>query len=241
MNGRRIPLARKASADSDLQAEGSAGTDFAALREEMVEAQITRRGIKDPRVIAAMGRVPRHEFVPEAMRAHAYEDRPLPIGHDQTISQPYIVAFMTEALRLPEKARVLEIGTGSGYQTAVLAEIAAEVCTVEIVPELAERAAARLTRGNVVFAQRDGAGGWPEKAPFDGILVAAGASQVPSAWQEQLAPGGRLIMPLGGREWQHLVVVTREQHRFLQEKLLIVCFVPLTGRAVAGPGAPAEF
>lgn len=206
---------------------------FAGEREAMVARTIIRRGVKDARVLAAMCCVPRHEFVVVELRDSAYADRPLPIGFDQTISQPYIVAFMTEALRLPEEAHVLEVGTGSGYQAAVLAEVAARVFSVEIVPELAARAAvllARLGYLNIETAERDGSEGWPEHAPYDGILVAAAADEIPAPLIEQLKPGGRLILPVRVGEGQQLVVATREGDGFREEAVLSVAFVPMTGR-----------
>lgn len=208
--------------------------DFAGDREAMVARTIVRRGVKDARVLAAMCRVPRHEFVPVELRDSAYADRPLSIGFDQTISQPYIVAFMTEALRLPEGACVLEVGTGSGYQAAVLAEVAAQVFSVEIVPELVTRAAellARLGYGNIETAERDGSEGWLEHAPYDGILVAAAADEIPAPLVEQLKPGARLILPLRVGEGQQLVVVTRVGDGFREEAVLSVAFVPMTGSA----------
>lgn len=224
---------------SPEQAAGNAGAEdrFAALREAMVERQIVRRGIKDPRVLAAMRHVPRHFFVPDEERASAYEDRPLSIGLGQTISQPYIVAFMTEALRLPPQARVLEVGTGSAYQAAVLAEVAEEVFSVEIVPALAAHAVtllANLGFRNVETAERDGCDGWPEHAPYDGILVAAAAAKMPLALVEQLKPGARLVIPIGYWRVQNLVLVTREGSGFKQESLLPVSFVPMTGRVQNG-------
>jgi protein-L-isoaspartate(D-aspartate) O-methyltransferase len=207
---------------------------FTVLREEMVQQQIAKRGIADQRVLAAMRRVPRHEFVPAEKRESAYEDRPLAIGFGQTISQPYIVAFMTEALQLPEHARVMEVGTGSAYQTAVLAEIAGQVFSVEIVPELATRAAALLSRlgyKNIETAERDGYEGWLEHAPYDGILVAAAAEEIPVPLVEQLKPEGRLIIPVRSGYSQQLVVVTRVPGGFREEARMLVSFVPMTGNA----------
>ena len=210
---------------------------FDVQRTEMVRDQIAARGIKDERVLAAMLRVPRHSFVQESERDAAYEDHPLPIGSGQTISQPYIVAFMTEQLRLPAGgAYVLDVGTGSAYQAAVLAAVASRVYSVEIVPGLAGRAQALLTElgvTNVEVAVRDGCTGWPEHAPYDGILVAAAADRVPGALLLQLKPGARLVMPIGSLHSQQLVVVTRGPGAdgWSEEELLPVCFVPMTGRA----------
>jgi protein-L-isoaspartate(D-aspartate) O-methyltransferase len=188
-----------------------------------------------PAVIAAMSRVERHEFVPEALRDRAYEDRPLPIGYGQTISQPYIVALMTDLLEPGPGDRLLEVGTGSGYQAAVLAELGLEVYTIEIVPELAEQAAARLERlGYDKAATRvgDGYHGWPERAPFDGIVVTAAADHVPPPLVAQLRPGGRMVIPVGPAFMvQQLVLVTKAADGTLRTRqLLPVRFVPLTGR-----------
>ena len=205
---------------------------LARAREEMVASQIAARGVRDPATLAAMRRVPRHLFVPDSARALAYQDHPLPIGHGQTISQPYIVAFMTEAARLHGGETVLEVGTGSGYQAAVLAEIAARVFTIEIVAPLAEASAALLERlgyANVSVRAGDGYQGWPEAAPFDAILVTAAAPRIPEPLEQQLKDGGRLVLPLGD-EWQELVVVTRRGERFEEERVLPVRFVPMTGK-----------
>ncbi len=208
------------------------GTDFVRARESMVTTQIAARGVNDPKVLAAMRKVPRHLFVPSGEVGQAYEDYPLPIGHGQTISQPYIVGFMTEALGLKGGERVLEVGTGSGYQAAVLAEIAARVYTIEIVAPLAEEAAARLNRlgyANVEVRAGDGYLGWPEAAPFDGIMLTAAAPRVPEPLKQQLKDGGRLVLPVGG-DWQELVVVTRRGDRFEEKQVLPVRFVPMTGK-----------
>jgi protein-L-isoaspartate(D-aspartate) O-methyltransferase len=206
---------------------------FAKARERMVVEQIEARGVSDPRVLAALRAVPRHEFVPAEQRAHAYEDRPLPIGEGQTISQPYIVAVMTELLRLEGDERVLEIGTGSGYQAAVLARLAREVYTIEIVPELARRAEADLRRlgfANVRVRTGDGYRGWPEHAPFDAIIATAAPEHVPQPLVDQLAVGGRLVLPVGD-VFQDLVLVTRDETGVREERLLGVRFVPMTGEA----------
>jgi protein-L-isoaspartate(D-aspartate) O-methyltransferase len=201
-------------------------------RDRMVKEQIEARGVRDPRTLAALRKVERHLFVPGDEARLAYADHPLPIGHAQTISQPYIVAFMTEALKLRGGERVLEIGTGSGYQAAVLSEIAAQVFTIEIVAPLAEEARARLERlgyRNVSVRAGDGYAGWPEEAPFDAIMVTAAAPSVPEPLKRQLKDGGRLILPVGD-EYQELVVLTRKGERFVEDRVLAVRFVPMTGR-----------
>jgi protein-L-isoaspartate(D-aspartate) O-methyltransferase len=205
---------------------------FARAREEMVATQIAARGVRDPLTLAAMRKVPRHLFVPASGVGQAYDDHPLPIGHGQTISQPYIVGFMTEALGLRGGESVLEVGTGSGYQAAVLSEIAATVHTIEIVAPLAEEAAERLRRlgyANVTVRAGDGYLGWPEAAPFDAIMVTAAAPRVPEPLKQQLKDGGRLVLPLGD-EWQELVVVTRRGESFDETRVLPVRFVPMTGK-----------
>jgi protein-L-isoaspartate(D-aspartate) O-methyltransferase len=195
----------------------------------MVETQIRARGVIDPLVLAAMAKVPRHAFVPEGLRVHAYADEPLPIGDGQTISQPYIVAYMTEALGLRGGEKVLEIGTGSGYQTAVLAEIAGEVWTVEIVGTLAERARGILDGlgyGNVHYRVGDGSKGWPEEAPFEAVIVTAAAPRMPAMLEDQLAVGGRMIVPVG-TDLQELYFVRRTKKGLERERRLGVRFVPL--------------
>ena len=197
----------------------------------MVTEQVERRGVRDLRVLAALETVPRHLFVPEDLRHRAYEDGPLPIGEGQTISQPYIVAFMTEALRPKPGDSVLEVGTGSGYQTVILASIVAQVFTIEIRAELGEAARRRiegLAFRNVGFGIGDGSGGWPEHAPYDGILVTAAPGAVPQALEEQLAPGGRLVIPIGTGD-QQLIRLTRTATGFERDALLPVRFVPMAG------------
>jgi protein-L-isoaspartate(D-aspartate) O-methyltransferase len=207
-----------------------------AARDKLVDETIVARGIKDARVIAALRRVPRHELVPADLRTRAYEDTPLPIGFDQTISQPYIVAAMTEAARVSPGAKVLEIGTGSGYQAAVLAEMGADVYTIEIVEPLAKRTHALLDK--LGYAARmhlrigDGYKGWPEAAPFDAIIVTAAPDKVPQPLIDQLRVGGRLVIPVGGKDQdQDLRVITRNQQGVTSESLYPVRFVPMTGEA----------
>jgi len=205
-----------------------------AERQRMVDEQIARRGIRDQRVLAAMRKIERHRFVSEAQRSGAYEDHPLPVGEGQTISQPYIVALMTEALALQGDERVLEVGTGSGYQTAILAELAAEVYSVEILPRLAEQARATLEDlgyRNVHIRLGDGSEGWAEHAPYQGILVTAAPPQVPPALLEQLAEGGRLVIPVGVQS-QELELHTRRPEGFRVERLAAVRFVPLVGSGI---------
>jgi len=201
-----------------------------ARRERMVREQIEARGVRDKGVLAAMRRVERHRFVPERLRSEAYDDHPLPIGQDQTISQPYIVAAMTEAAALRSGERVLEVGTGSGYQAAVLATIAAEVYTIEILPELgraAERRLVKLGYRNIHVRIGDGYQGWPEKAPFDAIVVTAAPEQVPRALIQQLKVGGRLVLPVGPQDAQELIRITRTADGSKREKLMDVRFVPM--------------
>lgn len=203
--------------------------DLSRTRDRMVDEQLVARGIADRRVLAAMRAVPRHEFVATARPSEAYADRPLSIGHEATISQPYIVAAMAEALELTGAERVLEIGTGSGYAAAILAELAAEVVTIEFVPELADAAARRLAdRHNVTVVCGDGSLGWPERAPYDAIVATAAASDVPTPLVEQLADGGRLVAPVGDGV-EHLVRLRRSQAGIERETLMAVRFVPLRG------------
>jgi len=204
-------------------------------REAMVEQQIRARGVRDGAVLAAMRNVPRHRFVPVDLVDDAYADTPLPIGHHQTISQPYIVAYMSEILAPTRAHKVLEVGTGSGYQAAVLGELAGEVYTIEIVEELGERARATLADlgyANVHVRIGDGFGGWPEQAPFHGIMVTAAPAEVPPPLVDQLADGGVLVLPVG--TWsQEIVVVTKSAGRVTQRSTIPVRFVPL----VRKPGA----
>lgn len=208
--------------------------DFSAQRQTMVDTQIRRRGLDAPSVLAAMRAVPREVFVPGYLQDSAYEDGPLPLLLGQTISQPYIVALMVDALALQPGQTVLEIGTGSGYAAAVLAQITAQVYTVERMAELAQTAMATLARlgiTNVHVQHADGTLGWPEHAPFDAIVVAAGGPRVPEALTRQLRVGGHLVMPVGDdRHYQDLVRVTRRsEHSYTTDHLTGVCFVPLIG------------
>ncbi len=195
----------------------------------MVKAQIEERGIKDTKVLEAMRKVPRHLFVPEEMKAYSYHDEPLPIGEGQTISQPYIVAYMTEALSLEGVERVLEVGTGSGYQAAILAEIVKEVYSVEIVEKLSLRAQEVLKNlgyKNIFLKVGDGSLGWEEYAPFDAIIVTAAAAKIPQALQDQLKVKGRMVIPVGVT-FQELFLVVREKAKIRKKRLLPVRFVPL--------------
>jgi protein-L-isoaspartate(D-aspartate) O-methyltransferase len=204
-----------------------------ALRHAMVEQQIFRRGVVSPKVLQAMRAVPRHEFVPEDQRADAYADKPLPIGEGQTISQPFMVAAMTAALELTGNERVLEIGTGCGYQAAVLAKLAREVYSIESHASLAATARERLARlgyTNVQIRAGDGTLGWPEAAPFDRILVTAAAPAVPPPLLDQLAEGGRLVIPVGAADQQNLRRVARHRGQFIEQTLFDCRFVPLIGR-----------
>jgi protein-L-isoaspartate(D-aspartate) O-methyltransferase len=203
-------------------------------RARMVREQLVTRGIRDKRVLEAMGRVPRHELVPEGERDDAYVDGPLPIGEGQTISQPYIVAAMSEAAALAGNERVLEVGTGSGYQAAVLSALAREVYTIELEPVLAARAKRDLERlgcTNVHTRTGDGYRGWPEAAPFDAILVTAAPDHVPPALLDQLAPGGRLVIPVGGSGNQELWLFTKTERGVERRQLMPVRFVPLRGES----------
>jgi len=208
-------------------------TDFDAARRRMVEEQIARRGVRDPRVLAAVGKVPRHLFVPPGLEARAYDDGPLGIGSAQTISQPYMVALMSEALDLRGGERVLEVGTGSGYQTAVLLELGADVLSVERVPELSARARAALDAagyaGRGRLAVGDGSSGVGSEAPFERILVTAGAPSVPPSLVEQLGDGGVMVIPVGGEDQQDLLRLRREDGRVTREKMCGCVFVKLLG------------
>ncbi len=213
--------------------EKSRERTFEELRERMVDEQIVSRGISDKRVIEAMLRVPRHLFVPSELAFQAYEDHPLAIGWGQTISQPYIVAFMTQALDLRPTSRVLEVGTGSGYQAAVLGQICDDVYTIEIIPQLAERAAAMLKDlgyANIHVTTGDGYEGWPEHAPYDAIIVTASPTHVPPPLVRQLAEGGRMIIPINENGNQSLVLMKKKDGRLTQRSILPVLFVPLVNK-----------
>ena len=206
--------------------------EFRTARKRMVEEQIAARGVLDPRLLAVMESVPRHLFVPADDLPWAYSDGPLPIGHSQTISQPFIVALMTELLQVKATSRILEVGTGSGYQAAVLGRMAAEVHTLEMIPELAAQASktlAELGYKNIHVHSGDGSQGWQEAAPYDGILVAAAAPSVPKPLLDQLAEGGRLVIPVGGRGSQRLEAWSRKGDDFDHQEHLAVTFVPLRG------------
>jgi protein-L-isoaspartate(D-aspartate) O-methyltransferase len=231
---RRKALIAAVSAVAFLAA-GRAEKEFRKEREAMVRDQIAARGVRDARVLEAMRRVPRHLFVPEQNRARAYGDHPLPLGRRQTISQPYIVAFMTECLALKPGEKVLEVGTGSGYQSAVLACLTDRVFSVEIDGELARRAGATLRElgfGAVRVREGDGFFGWPEEAPFDAVIVTCAASRVPPPLVEQLAEGGRLIIPVEKKPLsQTLTLVTKKKGKIAVREILDVLFVPMTGEA----------
>lgn len=206
--------------------------DFKLARERMVKNQVMARSIRDERVLQAMGKIPRHLFIQEALAGEAYNDHPVPIGEKQTISQPYIVALMTEALELKGSENTLEIGTGSGYQTAILAELSSRVFTIERIKSLlvkARKLLAKLGYNNILFKAFDGTLGWKDYAPFDAIMVTAGAPNVPEPLKEQLADNGRMIIPVGDRYTQELIKITRKGESFEQESLGGCRFVNLIG------------
>lgn len=205
---------------------------YESLRRRMVEDQLVRQGIRDERVLEAFRIVPRHLFIPEDGIDHAYEDHPVPIGRGQTISQPYMVACMTEALSLQGGERVLEIGSGSGYQTAVLKALKADVYTVERLPELSGRARENVERAGfpgVHYRVGDGSRGWPEEAPFDRVIVTAGAPSMPLSLVEQLREGGSMVIPVGGEDEQELLLVRRGDGKVTRERLCGCIFVKLVG------------
>jgi len=223
------------NSDSDSRSAAAAGADFVSARKRMVERQLQGpgRNIRNARVLAAMAAVPRHEFVPERLRAEAYGDYPLPIGHGQTISQPYIVAFMTEQLDPQPTDKILEVGTGSGYQAAVLAKLVAEVYTIEIVEPLARRAGADLKRlgyDNVKVRSGDGYQGWPEAAPFDAVIVTCAPDHVPQPLVDQLKDGGKMIVPVGELGDQYLYLLEKKGGEIRRTAVLPVRFVPMTGK-----------
>ncbi|MGB5274097.1 MAG: protein-L-isoaspartate(D-aspartate) O-methyltransferase [Flavobacteriaceae bacterium] len=205
---------------------------YTTKRQQMVKSQIQDRGISDFATLTAMLNVPRHEFVPESIKDYAYADQALSIGHGQTISQPYIVAFMTQALKLNSKDRVLEIGTGSGYQAAVLGKIVDSVYTIEIVDALAQEAKVKLKGmgyANVTVRSGDGYHGWPEKAPFDAIMVTAGAESLPQPLVDQLEEGGRMVIPIGpAKSVRQLLLIRKKKGKVITKELMAVRFVPFT-------------
>lgn len=219
-----------------FSSRGNGGDVNAHKRWEMVEDQIISRGIRDPGVIQAMIKIPRHDFVPAEFKESAYNDSPIPIDKGQTISQPYIVALMSELLRPAPGRRMLEVGTGSGYQTAVLAEAGCEVYTIEIIPEIAARAHALLDKLgyiNIHYRVGDGYAGWEEEAPFDGIIVTAAPGDVPQALVSQLGDGGRMIIPVGG-ESQELLLIEKSGGEITRREITSVRFVPMTGESGGG-------
>lgn len=217
-----------ACADAEIRGQDN----FQAMRERMVETQIRARDVQNPAVLQAMTRVPRHLFVPDDVRPYAHDDRPLPIGRGQTISQPYIVGYMTEALQLQPSHKVLEIGTGSGYQAAVLAEIAKQVYSIEIVPDLAEgarRALAQAGYRNVEIRTGNGYLGWRERAPFDRIIVTAAPPEIPQVLVDQLAVGGIMVVPVG-TAYQEIVIITKTPGGVTQKRTIEVRFVPMVSK-----------
>lgn len=211
--------------------EQEAGQNYAAQRRQLVD-QLKAQGINSREVLEAMLKVPRHEFVPASQQHRAYQNRPLPIAHDQTISQPFIVGYMTEAASIARGEKVLEIGTGSGYQAAVLAELAKEVYTIEIIPELAEGARGvlgKLGYKNVQVRTGNGYEGWPEHAPFDAIVVTAAPDKVPQALVDQLAVNGKMVIPVG-TTFQEMVIITRDTSGVVEQRTIPVQFVPMTGK-----------
>lgn len=206
---------------------------FSFFRKEMVANQIKKRGIKDKEVLSAMLKIERHLFVPEYIRSHAYKDTALPIGEGQTISQPYIVALMTETLNLKDTDKVLEVGTGSGYQAAILAEIAKEIYTIEIVPALAKRSEELLKKlgyENIHVKCGDGYLGWPEESPFDAIIITCAVDKIPEPLIAQLAEGGRMVVPLGGMGYQELSLIQKKNNKIEKSFITGCIFVPMTGK-----------
>lgn len=221
-----IPLGCTAASDAD--------TSYAKARREMIQTQLKPRGIDDERLLKAFEKVERHRFVDKKYLPYAYGDHPLPIGEDQTISQPYIVAVMTQLLELEESDRVLEVGTGSGYQAAILAELAKKVYTIEIIDTLARMARERLKSlgyENIIVRTGDGYQGWPEKAPFDAVIVTCAPPEIPQPLIDQLAEGGRMIIPVG-TAWQELILLVKKNGEVTETRVLPVRFVPMTGEGV---------
>lgn len=234
----RLPAALSLAFLSACSDAAPPAADTAKQRKAMVAEQIEARGVSDPATLDAMRTVPRHEFLPLRLREEAYGDYPLPIGHGQTISQPYIVAFMTEAIRPQPGEKILEIGAGSGYQAAVLAQMGAEVYTIEIVEPLAEMARQTLERlgyKNAHVKHGDGYRGWPEHAPFDAIIVTCAPDKIPPDLVAQLKDGGRMIIPVGGGMEQELVLLRKHGEKVEKESVLPVRFVPMTGEAERQP------
>jgi protein-L-isoaspartate(D-aspartate) O-methyltransferase len=229
-----LPMVLTECTDGKRVSESNPKRDYKAMREKMVETQIKARGVKDSRVLSALLKVERHRFVPEKYLDSAYSDQPLPIGEGQTISQPYIVALMTELLELKGNEKVLEIGTGSGYQAAILAELAKEVYSVEIVEPLASMAKKRLSElgyQNVIVKAGDGYLGWPEAAPFDAIIVTAAPDHIPKPLIEQLKEGGRMVVPVGTHT-QELIKIVKRSGKMETTNVIPVVFVPMTGEGV---------
>ncbi len=234
ISGILVLLALTQCTDGKGASDSSLKKDFEAMRAKMVESQIKARGVKDPRVLSALLKVERHRFVPEKYLDSAYSDQPLPIGEGQTISQPYVVALMTELLDLKGNEKVLEIGTGSGYQAAILAELAEEVYTIEIIEPLASRAREKLSElgyRNVRVKTGDGYLGWPEAAPFDAIIVTAAPDHIPNPLIEQLKEGGRMVVPVGTHT-QELKKIVKRSGKIEVTDVIPVLFVPMTGEGV---------
>ena len=232
--GRFVPILCLLFVAACTDAKPPATGDLTAQRNAMVDQQIEARGITDPATLEAMRAVPRHDFLPMRLRSEAYMDYPLPIGHGQTISQPYIVAFMTEAIRPQPGEKILEIGAGSGYQAAILAQMGADVYTIEIVEPLAEMARQTLERlgyKNIRVKHGDGFRGWPEHAPFDAIVVTCAPDKIPPDLIAQLKDGGRMIIPVGGGMEQELVLLRKKGDKVEKQSVLPVRFVPMTGEA----------
>jgi protein-L-isoaspartate(D-aspartate) O-methyltransferase len=229
-----LPLVSVQCTDGKRVSDSNPEGDFKVMREKMVETQIKARGVKDPRVLSALLKVERHRFVPEKYMDSAYSDQPLPIGEGQTISQPYIVALMTELLEIKGNEKVLEIGTGSGYQAAILAELAKEVYTIEIIEPLASMAKKKLSElgyQNVMVKAGDGYLGWPEAAPFDAIIVTAAPDQIPKPLIDQLKEGGRMVVPVGTHT-QELIKIVKRSGKIETTDVIPVLFVPMTGEGV---------
>jgi len=229
-----LPWVSTQCTDGKRVSDSNPKGDFKVMREKMVESQIKARGVKDPRVLSALLKVERHRFVPKKYLDSAYSDQPLPIGEGQTISQPYIVALMTELLELKANEKVLEIGTGSGYQAAVLAELAKEVYTIEIVEPLAYMGKKRLSElgyQNVIVKAGDGYLGWPEAAPFDAIIVTAAPDHIPAPLIDQLKEGGRMVVPVGSYA-QELKKIVKKSGKVETTNIIPVVFVPMTGEGV---------